>query len=116
MALVLSGQVVLFRFPQTDLNKGKLRPALLLAPLPNSFGDWLACMVSSKKIQKLPQFDETIYSTDKDFTLSGLKSESVLRVTRVAVVSEKVFLGSLGSISSERLQRIKKNLAAWILS
>ena len=34
MALRKSGQLVLFRFPQTDLAIGKLRPALLLAPLP----------------------------------------------------------------------------------
>jgi len=29
-----AGQVVLFRFPQTDLQEGKLRPALLLGKLP----------------------------------------------------------------------------------
>ncbi len=29
-----AGQIVLFRFPQTDLEEGKLRPALLLGRLP----------------------------------------------------------------------------------
>jgi hypothetical protein len=29
-----AGQIVVFRFPQTDLEEGKLRPALLLGRLP----------------------------------------------------------------------------------
>jgi len=34
-----AGQIVAFRYPQTDLEKGKLRPALLLAKLPNEYDD-----------------------------------------------------------------------------
>lgn len=40
--MMLAGQVVLFRFPQTDLEEGKLRPALLLGKLPGEHDDWLA--------------------------------------------------------------------------
>lgn len=36
-----AGQVVLFRFPQIDLEGGKLRPALLLGKLPGEYDDWL---------------------------------------------------------------------------
>ncbi len=42
-----AGQIVLFRFLQTDLEKGKLRPALLLEKLPGEYDDWLICMISS---------------------------------------------------------------------
>jgi hypothetical protein len=42
-----AGQVVVFRFPQTDLEEGKLRPALLLGKLPGKYDDWLICMISS---------------------------------------------------------------------
>jgi len=41
------GQIVLFRFPQTDFEEGKLRPALLLGKLPGEYDDWLICMISS---------------------------------------------------------------------
>ncbi len=34
-----AGQVVLFRFPQTDLAEGKLRPALLLGKLPGEYDE-----------------------------------------------------------------------------
>ena len=41
-----AGQVIVFRFPQTDLEEGKLRPALLLGKLPGNYDDWLICMIS----------------------------------------------------------------------
>lgn len=39
-----AGQIVLFRFPQTDLGEAKLRPALPLARLPGEYDDWLKGM------------------------------------------------------------------------
>ena len=52
--------------------------------------------------------------TDKDFTESGLKVTSVIRVGRLAVVSGEILLGAIGQISSERLSRVKKHLSDWL--
>jgi mRNA interferase MazF len=41
---------------------------------------------------------------------------SVIRVARLAVVSEEMLVGSIGEISDERLHRIQKRLADWIQS
>jgi len=49
-----AGQIVLFRFPQTDLEEGKLRPALLLGQLPGEYDDWLICMISSQIRHQVP--------------------------------------------------------------
>ncbi|MDB9436732.1 type II toxin-antitoxin system PemK/MazF family toxin [Dolichospermum lemmermannii CS-548] len=114
MAIV--GQIVLFKFLQTNLAIGKLRPALLIKPLINNYDDWLVCMISTKTGQELTGIDEIITPNDQDFKQTGLKSESVFRVSRLAVVSEKILLGNIGEISTERLERIKMNLANWILS
>jgi mRNA interferase MazF len=109
-----AGQIVLFRFPQTDLEPGKLRPALILGELPGDYDDWLICMISSQTRHYLPQFDEIIQEHDSDFAQSGLKIVSVIRSGRLAVVEGRVLLGAIGHISPERLQRIKNRLAAWI--
>ena len=109
-----AGQIILFRFPQTDLEEGKLRPALLLGKLPGDYDDWLICMISSQTRHYIPQFDEIIEENDSDFAQSGLKAASVIRVGRLAVVDGKALLGTTGQISPERLQRIKNHLAAWI--
>ncbi|MEN9561908.1 MAG: hypothetical protein RIR73_152 [Chloroflexota bacterium] len=109
-----AGQVVIFRFPQTDLEEGKIRPALLLGKLPGEYDDWLICMVSSQTRQYVSGFDEMIEDGSDDFKQSGLKVTSIIRVGRLAVVSGEILLGAIGEISSERLSRVKKNLSNWL--
>jgi mRNA interferase MazF len=110
----IAGQVVVFRFPQTDLEEGKLRPALLLGKLPGEYDDWLICMISSQTRQSISGFDEIVNDSDEDFSESGLKVASVIRVGRLAVVSGEILLGAIGEISSERLKRVKKHLSDWL--
>jgi mRNA interferase MazF len=109
-----AGQVVVFRFPQTDLEDGKLRPALLLGKLPGEYDDWLICMISSQTRHYISEFDEIVQESDSDFAESGLKVASILRVGRLAVVSGDILLGAIGQISNERLIRIKKHLSDWL--
>ena len=109
-----AGQIVLFGFPQTNLEAGKLRPALLLGKLPGPYDDWLICMISSQTQHYINQFDEMVREEDSDFSESGLKKASVIRVGRLAVVEGHILLGAIGAITSERRERIKQHLAAWI--
>jgi len=62
--MISEGQIILFRFPQTDQTVGKLRPALVLRRLPGQYNDWLICMVSSNLDQKIIDFDEIISPDD----------------------------------------------------
>lgn len=112
--MIHEGQLVLFRFPQTGQVAAKLRPALVVRKLPGPHRDWLICMVSSQLTQAIPEFDEVIDDADPGFAASGLKTSSVIRISRVAVVDEAVLLGSIGEVSPNRLSRIKRRLAEWI--
>jgi mRNA interferase MazF len=109
-----AGQIVVFPFPRTDLEGGKLRPALLLGKLPGNYDDWLICMISSQTQQFIAGFDEIVRENDVDFKESGLKVESVIRVGRLAVVSGEMLIGALGQVTGERLRRVKKNLSDWL--
>jgi|SRR3972149_1924932 len=109
-----AGQVVVFRFPQTDLEEGKLRPALLLGKLPGEYDDWLICMISSQTHQYIAGFDELIQESDDDFGESGLKVPSAIRVGRLAVVAGEILLGAIGQVSKDRLGRVKKHLSDWL--
>jgi len=109
-----AGQIVIFRFPQTDLEESKLRPALLLGKLPGEYDDWLICMISSQTHQYIAGFDEMVQESEDDFGESGLKVSSVIRVGRLAVVSGEILLGAIGQVSSERLGRVKKRLSDWL--
>lgn len=109
-----SGQIVLFPFPQTNQIKKKLRPALLLKQVPGQFDDWLLCMISSQLHQEIKNYDEVMKKDDSDFPMSGLKTDSLIRIGRLAVVEADMIIGSIGEISSERLKRICTKLSEWI--
>ena len=112
--MIADGQIVLFKFPQTDQKAGKLRPALVLRKIPGQYDDWLICMISSQLHQKIQELDEIITIEDSDFIQSGLKFSSVIRVSKLAVVDGDILLGKLGQISHDRLIRVRQNLGRWI--
>ena len=112
--MITEGQIVLFRFPQTDQQAGKLRPALAIRKLPGKYNDWLICMISSHLGQEIAGFDDIITPDDPDFKESGLKLTSLVRVCRLAVVSDEILIGKIGEIDSLRLSRIKQRLSNWI--
>ncbi|MDA0745521.1 MAG: type II toxin-antitoxin system PemK/MazF family toxin [bacterium] len=112
--MIQQGQITLFVFRQTDQIVGKLRPALILRSLPGPHGDWLICMISSQLHQEVPGFDEIIRDTDSNFSQTGLKYTSLIRLTRLAVVSGDLLEGAIGTLPEERLSRIYSRLADWV--
>ena len=109
-----TGQIALLRFPETDLATGKLRPVVLIAPTPGPYDDWLVCMMSTQVRQAVESFDELIDQNAEDFHRSGLKVASVVRLSRLAVVSADSLVGAIGEISPQRLERIRQKLLGWI--
>ena len=73
-------------------------------------------MISTQLAQEISGIDELMQTEDSDFENSGLKTQSLFRVTRIAVVEQDIFAGIIGEISTERLLKIKKSLADWITS
>jgi mRNA interferase MazF len=112
--VIHDGQIVLFAFPQTDQTAGKLRPALVLRRVPGPHDDWLVCMISSQLGCEVPGVDEVLRHTDHDFRATGLKLNSVIRTTRLAVVAAAGLQGAIGDLSDDRLTRIRARLADWI--
>ena len=72
-------------------------------------------MISSQMAQLVPDIDEIIAEHDADFSTSGLKQTIIMRLTRLAVVNQSIFLGSVGKIADDRLITIKQKIVAWIL-
>lgn len=112
--MTAEGQIVLFEFPRTDQDAGKLRPALVLRALPGPYDDWLVCMISTRLYHAVPGIDEIIPETDPDFAATGLRSTSLIRLTRLAVVCVDILEGTLGQIAEARLDRLRARLGEWI--
>ncbi|MFH1096391.1 MAG: type II toxin-antitoxin system PemK/MazF family toxin [Candidatus Desantisbacteria bacterium] len=112
--MIREGQIVLFRFLQTDQSFGKIRPSLVIRKLPGTYDDWLICMISSQISQLIAEFDEILSEKDADFKYSGLKESSIIRISRLAVVNKSILLGAIGEINATHLVRIKHKLSDWI--
>lgn len=104
------GDIVLIRFPHTDLQGGKLRPALVIAVTPGQHKDLLLGVISSRVHQTVANFDEIIDPSDVDYAATGLKSRSIIRLGRLATVQPTIINARLGNISAQRLQQIKSRL------
>lgn len=112
--MIQEGQIVLFSFPQTDQAAGKLRPALALRSLPGEHNDWLICIISTRLHQQVPEMDELVLETNPDFAQTGLKTTSLIRITRIAVVCGDLLHGAVGNLATDRLERIRARLGQWI--
>jgi mRNA interferase MazF len=109
-----SGDIVLVRFPQADLKAGKLRPAIVVAIAPSRHSDLLLALISSRTYQAIPEFDDIIDISDDDYLMTGLKTTSVIRLSRLATVESSVISARLGNISLDRLKHIKTRLIDWL--
>lgn len=102
------GDVVLTPLPQAD-GRVKNRPAIVLRRMP-PFGDLLVCGVSTQLHQEVVGFDEPIDPSHADFSTSGLKAPSLIRLGFLAVLPTSSFIGVIGAISSERHRRLLTRL------
>ena len=108
-----AGDVVLCEFVQ--VNDFKARPALILKIVP-PYDDFLVCAISTQLQNQVEGVDEIIEIKDADFTRTGLKATSLVRVTMVQTLMREEIFGKMGEISPRRLERICRNLARFIES
>lgn len=114
--MISEGDILLFRFPHSDLGAGKLRPALLIKKIPGDFDDCLVCMISTQTRHQIPELEIVLPENMPGFDKTGLKKESLIRTSRLAVVHASVFVGKLGTLPAEVFRDIRIRLADWIRS
>lgn len=103
------GDVVIASLPQSN-GAEKLRPAILLAYMP-PYGDWLVCGVSTQLHHEVEGFDEILSPPSPDFSATGLRQPSLIRLGFVSTLPPDQIGGSLGKIGSARLQSLLVRLA-----
>jgi len=92
----------------------KYRPAIVLREMPAPYHDLLVCGVSTRLDQCIYGFDDIISPTDVDFTLSVLRSESLIRLSFLAVIPRRLVRGIIGNISEERYNRLMQRLVDYL--
>ncbi len=94
------GDIVLTRFPFTDLTGAALRPALMVSQ--GQIGqDVVLAAISSVVRGALAPTDYTVDTAHPEFTLTGLHVTSVLRLHKLATVERSVITRRLGRIGPQ---------------
>ena len=107
------GHIVLVPFPFTDLSGEKVRPALVLG-VQNGGDDVTVCFLSSHVPDKIHKFEVLVDEKEKDFKKTGLKSNSIIKVTKIATLDKAVVLGQIGELDVKSMQKVKSILKVYL--
>ena len=100
------GQVVVVRFPFSDLSSTKLRPAVVLADADR--GDWILCQITSR-----PYGDaRAIEINDASFAAGGLRLTSYARPGKLFTASQDLVMFQAGTLKSDALERVVDSVVA----
>ena len=106
MGKPVAGDVVVLPFPQTNLQAGKRRPALVVANLVGD--DLILCQITS---QSRPD-GHSISLTDADFTNGKLAVTSFARASRLFTVEQSVILYVAAHVNAAKLAEVKTRIRA----
>ena len=97
---LLCGDIVLTRFPFTDLSGASLRPALVVSP--GQIGqDIVLVGISSVVRGALAPTDYTVDATHPEFPLTGLLVTSALRLHKLATAERSIIARRLGRVGPQ---------------
>lgn len=103
------GDIVLTRFPFTDLTGHSVRPALVVSQ--GSLAEDVVLLgISSVLRQPLADNDVLVDAGHRDFAQTGLKVPSVVRVHKLVTVERSVIIRRLGRLKGELLTEVDKRL------
>ena len=96
------GDIILIPFPFTDLSGNKLRPAVVLIA---GQIDLTVCFITTQS-----KWQEPTDIQIKPSSSTGIKKDSVIRVSKIATIDKTLALGLLGNLDNQLLADINKNL------
>lgn len=96
------GDIILIKFPFTDLSGTKLRPAVVLI---NNQDDITVCFITTQ-LQWNNNTDVALIPN----SFNNLKKESLIRTNKMATLDKSLAKGLLGKLSTHELFELDKNL------
>lgn len=104
MGKPVAGEVVVLPFPQTDLQAGKRRPALVVANL--SGDDLILCQITSQ----FRRDGYVVSLTSADFDRGRLNIDSFIRANRLFTVEQSVILYSAAKVKTSKLDEVRARI------
>ena len=96
----MKNKIVLVPFPFDDLSDNKVRPALCLTDTISAYNHVVISFITSQLSKATEPTDLPLLTTDKDFSLTGLKVDSAIRLHRLVTVPKSLIKRQLGILPS----------------
>ena len=104
------GDIVVVKFPFTDLSSFKPRPAIILSNSANNKqGDYLIVQVTSKS-----SFDTALEIRSEDYSGKPLALQSFVRCNKIFCLSESLIAKKAGRVNVAFSRKINKKVLAII--
>jgi mRNA interferase MazF len=103
----MKGKIVLLPFPFTDLRASKYRPALVLH---EGKRDVVVAFISSRLPSSPSRGDIIIKNEHAEFSQTGLKVSSVVKLNKIATILKDMIIGELGSLGPSLRREVNKRM------
>jgi mRNA-degrading endonuclease toxin of MazEF toxin-antitoxin module len=98
------GEVVVLPFPQTDLQAGKRRPALVVADLTGD--DLILCQITTQSRRD----GYSVGLTSADFNHGHLNVDRFIRSNRLFTIDHSVILYTAGKVKAAKLGEVRAKI------
>lgn len=106
--ILKQGEIILLKYPFTDLEGSKVRPALIISQDKfNKKGNDVIAIPLTTIIKEEPY---SILITQNDLTNGKLIKPSRIRIDKIFTVDKNLILMKIGKINSKILNKIKKEI------
>jgi mRNA interferase MazF len=96
----MKGKIVLVPFPFDDLSSQKVRPALCLTDVIQPHGHVVLAFITSQVSATPAKTDLVIDVSDTNFSLTGLKVSSTIRLHRLMTITKSIIRRQLGKLAA----------------
>jgi mRNA interferase MazF len=98
------GEVVLIRFPFSDLSNFKIRPALVIANLEGE--DVMVCQISSKERKD----SHAVLLSGDNFQEGRLRENSSIRPNKIFTASKAIVFDKVGRVKKEKTREVENKI------
>jgi len=115
MSALRKWDVVLLAYPFTDRSATKVRPAVVISPdAENGALDDAVFLLITSNVTRRSAFDVVIDVSHPEFSVSGLKVASAIRVNKMLTLHEKLFHRKLGRLGPQLQEAVMSRLAEFL--
>lgn len=109
------GDILLVHFPFTDLSSIKVRPTLVISPDSyNKQSQDLLLMFITTNTSGSGSEDFLLTKKHPEFSLTGLKENSLFRTSKISILSKRLAIRKLGSIGPKISSEIQFKLKSFL--